>query len=128
MIVNSNRFNFQDAVDDLLANWVQDDVIPTLEETLDEVSKEAVKKLKANSRREFKGNKYWKGWTREKEKGRLKKGYTIYNKIPGLPHLLENGHVLRNGGRYHGKEHILPVEKWAVEEVQDRFYDKMEGV
>ena len=125
MIVNSNRFNFKDSIDDLLVNWYENDVVPTLEETLDEVSKEAVKKLKKAS--PGKGD-YHKGWTREREKGRIKVGWTIYNKLPGLPHLLENSHALRNGLRSTPIVHIQPVEQWAIEEVQDRFYDKMEGV
>lgn len=124
-VVNSNRFNFRDSIETLLANYVQDDVVPTLEECLDEVSKEAVKKLKKAS--PGKGD-YHKGWTREREQGRMKVGWTIYNKIPGLPHLLENSHVLRNGLRSQRIIHIAPIERWAVEEVQDRFYDKMEGV
>lgn len=130
MIVNSNRFNFQEAVELALQNYMFDDVIPAMEESIDEVSKEAVRRLKQASKTEFKGTgKYAGGWTREKEKKRLTVGAVVYNKkTPGLPHLLENGHVKRNGGRYYGKEHILPVEKWATEEVVDRFYDKLEGV
>jgi len=125
-VVNSNRFNFKDSIEELLVNWYDNDVVPTLEECLNEVSKEAVSKLKKASPKG--SGDYAKGWTREREKGRIRVGWTIYNKIPGLPHLLENSHALRSGGRSRPIVHIAPVERWAVEEVQERFYDKMEGV
>lgn len=127
-VVNSNRFNFQEFVEQALTNYAYGDVVPALEASLDEVSKEAVKRLKANSREKFKGNEYWKGWSREREQGRIRVGYTIYNKIPGLPHLLEKSHLLRNGKRSNPRIHIEPVERWAREEAIDRFYDKLEGV
>lgn len=123
-VVNSNRFNFQEFVEEALTNYVFDDVVPAMEESLDEVSKKAVSKLKKAS--PGTGN-YHKGWTREREKGRMKVGYTIYNKVSGLPHLLENGHALRNGGRSRPIVHIAPVEEWAIEEAVDLFYKKLEG-
>lgn len=128
-VVNSNRFNFREFVEEALTNYVQDGVVPALEESLDEVSKEAVKRLKANTKAKLGGTgKYAKSWAREREKGRLKVGYTVYNKLPGLPHLLEYSHALRNGGRSRPIEHIAPVAQWAAEEAIDRFYDKLEGI
>ena len=59
---------------------------------------------------------------------------TVYNKDkPGLAHLLENGHVLRRGGRtlahspVQPKPHIKPVEeevgreleKWIVQAIEN---------
>lgn len=62
---------------------------------------------------------YDKGWTSRFETGRLSAQGTIYNSIvPGLPHLLENGHALRGGGRSSGTPHIAPVE----EKVSEEFY------
>jgi len=54
------------------------------------------------------------------EKGRLSTTVTIYNDHPALPHLLEYGHVTRNGtGRTYAPTpahaHIAPVEKELVE-------------
>lgn len=60
---------------------------------------------------------YDKGWTSKFEEGRLSSTGIIYNKdIPGLAHLLENGHALRNGGRSKAYPHIAPVEEKICEE------------
>lgn len=126
-VVNSNRFNLKEAVDYILDRYYLD-VTEAMEQSMDEVSKEAVSRLKKTSPRKPGGGDYAKGWKREKDKGRLKVGYTIYNEIPGLPHLLEKSHALRNGGRSRPIVHIKPVEEWAVEEVFERFYDKVEGI
>lgn len=66
--------------------------------------------------------KYAKGWTSTKEGTRMGTVVTIYNKVPGLPHLLEYGHVSRNGtgrtyGRVPGYEHIKPI----AEELETTF-------
>lgn len=61
--------------------------------------------------------KYAKGWTSKTDAGRLSVTGTIYNKdVPGLPHLLENGHAKRGGGRVPGRPHIAPVEEQLAEE------------
>lgn len=55
--------------------------------------------------------KYASGWTSKVEESRTGAKATLYNsKVPGLPHLLENGHAKRGGGRVSGKVHIKPVE------------------
>ena len=60
---------------------------------------------------------YADGWTSRFETGRLSAQGTIYNKnAPGLPHLLEKGHALRNGGRTRAIVHIAPVEEKITDE------------
>jgi len=62
---------------------------------------------------------YDKGWTSRFETGRLSAQGVIYNKdVPGLPHLLENGHAKRNGGRTRANPHIAPVEKKITDEFE----------
>lgn len=58
--------------------------------------------------------KYAKGWTYQVKKTRLSAEVTIFNNHPALTHLLEHGHVTRNGtGRTYPRTpahvHIEPV-------------------
>lgn len=82
----------------------------------------ALKETKSLSNSSFKCTPggYADSW--KKKQTVSKNGHTefvIYNTHPGLPHLLENGHQLRQGGRYNGKKHISVAEKNAKE-----FYEK----
>lgn len=73
--------------------------------------------------------KYAKGWTFKAVEGRLYTTVTIYNKTPGMPHLLEHGHDIRTGGRvtgeFRGKEHIAPVEEKIVTEYEREVVKKL---
>lgn len=82
-----------------------------IEETQDKIAKDSVKKLKANSPK-LTGS-YRKGW-RVKTEGNKK---IIHNKTDyQLTHLLENGHVNRDGSRTPAIVHIKPVEESAIKE------------
>ena len=86
---------------------------------VDKVAKAGVKELKANSQATFKGTgRYAKGWTSKKEKDRILHTTIIYNRTPGLPHLLEHGHAKRGGGRVSGREHIAPVEQAVINQFE----------
>lgn len=93
-----------------------------LEKAVREVAKSGVSELKANSRSEFGGTgRYASGWTSKTETDRLLHTSIIYNRMPGLPHLLEHGHALRGGGRsgfVDGKMHIAPVEEKVIEQFE----------
>lgn len=94
------------------------EVEEVLQEEIPKVAKKAVTRLKKESPGD--GN-YHKGWTQKTEKGRFAVSSVIYNaKSPGLPHLLEYSHALRNGGRSKPIVHIKPVEEWASEEIVKR--------
>ena len=131
-VVNSSTFNFAEITKHILDNY-NNDVFYEVSEAIDEVSKEAVTKLKKESRAEFGNGDYSKGWTRKLEKGRLRVMATVYGKKPTaqLAHLLEKGHVTRNGtGRTFkptpAHEHIKPVSDWAQDEALDRAISKLE--
>lgn len=85
-------------------------------------AKEANKKLRADSDRlHHNTGGYAKGWTVSKIETTWKGvEVTIYNKTkPGLAHLLNDGHALRNGGRVNGDNHIDNVEDYAQEKLYD---------
>lgn len=101
-----------------------DDVQGNLEDIVKEVGKKGAKAVKAQAQASVDGKKYASGWTSQVEVTRLGATATIYNKAqPGLAHLLEHGHVSRNGtGRtfdpVKGREHIAPVEEELVADFQ----------
>ena len=93
-----------------------DEVAENLDEITKEVGKKGAKALRSSSKGSFGGSgKYARGWTYEVEEGRLSTTVTLYNRTPGLPHLLENGHAKRGGGRVAGRSHIAPVEAELIE-------------
>lgn len=98
---------------------VDEDVV----QVTDKVTKAAINELKTTSprRKGSKTNPYWRGWA-SKLKKRSSNNYTkvIWNKTNyQLTHLLEFGHVTRNGGRAKAIPHIRPVEeKYNVEFVE----------
>lgn len=130
--VNSSTFNFAEITKHILDNY-NNDVFYEVSEAIDEVSKEAVARLKKESRAEFGKGEYAKGWARKMEKGRLRVAAIVYGKKPTyqLAHLLEKGHVTRNGtGRTYrptpAHPHIQQVSDWAQDEALDRAISKLE--
>ena len=106
-----------ETISKILADY-GDEIQENINEATKRVTKAGVRAVKANSRSSFDGTgKYASGWTSKIEVGRLTTTGIVYNgKVPGLAHLLENDHALRNGGRYRGRPHIEPVEKEMVED------------
>lgn len=113
--------NLQNVIMDYLNNYredIQEDVV----EATDTITKKAMDELKQSSRDKFKlhgrDNSYYSGWsTKIQKKGKLKYHKVIWNKTNyQLTHLLEFGHVTRNGGRTRAIPHIRPIEqKYNVE-------------
>lgn len=107
-----------------------DDVQGNLSVIVSQMSKKGANTLRQQSRNTFGGSgKYAKGWTSTVETGRVSTQGTIYNKTPGLPHLLEHGHALKRGGRtlgrVEGREHIKPVEEALVKEFESKVKSKL---
>ena len=70
------------------------------------------------------GENYNKGWTRELTRKRLYAEAKIFNKnAPGLAHLLEFGHLMRNGRRTRAFPHIAPVNDRIPEMFEKNFAD-----
>ena len=101
-----------------------EEVQEAVTEAAKETAKETVKLLKDTSpvgRRTAK--KYKNGWKAKDESSASGTvSIIVHNSTnPGLTHLLENGHVLRQGGRARAFPHIKPAE----EEAQTKFDRKI---
>ncbi len=106
----------QSAINKILKEY-GDDVYNRTEELTKAFAKKGAQAVKSAASSAVGGTgKYAKGWTSQVEIGRLSAVGTIYNRTPGLPHLLEHGHAKRGGGRVSGRTHIAPVEEKLVEE------------
>ena len=106
-----------------LLDEVNKDVEKSAKTNIQRIAKESVQKLKNTS--PSKTGEYASGW------GTKKQGdadVVVYNRTaPGLTHLLENGHVIRNKkgtyGRAPAHKHIKPVEDWAIDELPRRIIE-----
>lgn len=118
--------NLNEAIQDILEEYA-DDIDFKNKETIKEVSKAGSKALQNLSKSTFGGNgDYAKGWTYKIEEKRLYAKVIIHNKSEyRLAHLLENGHLVRNGtGRVksgkktfvQGKPHISTIEQKLIED------------
>lgn len=83
-----------------------------------------------NAKRELKSvspkktGEYARGWSVKSENARFTTAYVIYNKYPGMPHLLEFGHATRNGTGRTFKDtpahpHIAPIEEDLLRKVRE---------
>lgn len=100
-----------------------------------EVTKEAAGKLRSASRSAFGSGPYASGWKSQVKESRFSAEGVVYGgpRTSNKAHLLEFGHVTRNGtGRTFAPtpahEHIAPVNDWAQSELIARTQRKLEGV
>lgn len=101
------------------------DISANLAEAVKKVSQKGAKAVAQEARSKFGGSgEYASGWKSKIETGRVTTQGIIYNATePGLAHLLEHGHLSKNGtqrvfGRVAGREHIAPVEAEIAEEFE----------
>ena len=101
---------------------VLDDYEGEISGNVDDITKKIGQKgaaaLRQESSQKFDGYKYKKSWTSKYEQTRLSSKVVLYSKMPGLPHLLENGHAKRGGGYWNGRAHIKPIEEKLCTEYQ----------
>lgn len=96
-------------------------------ECVRKIAQQGAKTLRSVSPR--KSGDYAGGWTYKVEQKRLGTEGTIYNsKKPGLPHLLEYGHVTRNGtGRVFDDTPAHPHIKAVEEQIISDFEKSIKG-
>lgn len=106
-----------ESISKILAEY-EDTVVKDTGELAKQFAKKGAQAVRGNASGQG-WNDYAKGWTSQYEEGRLSSQGVIYQKdAPGLPHLLENGHAKRGGGRTRAFPHIAPVEEKIVEEFE----------
>lgn len=105
-----------DAIAKILTEY-QGDIRGNIDRVARSIGQKGVTALKQSTKQAFPSSKnYQPGWRAEYKTERLSTSVTIYNASrPGLAHLLENGHLMRNGQRWTGRPHIKPVEDELVE-------------
>ena len=116
---------FADAVQKIF-NEYRENIEDGLNDVTKALAKRGAKEVKAKARATFGGGKYANGWTSRFDTGRFSAQGTIYNgAVPGLPHLLENGHANRGGGRTPGRAHIKPVEEELIRQYENEVKSKL---
>lgn len=119
----------QGTINEILSQY-GDEVYEVLDECVDSVAEEASQKLRQVDKFAPGGHPtgaYSGSWTNEKITTGIPttKQVVLNEEHYRLTHLLENGHVIRNGtGRTFGRTgaypHIEPVNAWANEELPKR--------
>lgn len=90
--------------------------------------KKSVKSGAASSITQHNG-KYVSGWTYTMDTGDDDIAGEIGNKkVPGLPHLLEHGHVRTGGGRVEGRPHIKDARNVAAEVLRKEIVNSIGGI
>lgn len=125
--------NLAEVIGDILEEYGQD-VTNITSDAVRAVAKEGVKAVRSEASRALHTSTpspYLKGWTSRIEESRTGTVGVIYNADqPGLTHLLENGHVSRNGtgrtfGRVQAYPHIAPVQKILGEQFEKKLKVKL---
>ena len=113
------------AIEKILAEY-EGEVTENMGEIVQRIGKAGVSALRQESKEKFNGTgKYAKGWKSETLTSRLGTTVIIYNSMPGLPHLLENGHAKRGGGRVAGVPHISTVEEKLIDDFEKEVTEKL---
>lgn len=78
------------------------------------------------------GGKYRRGWKVKKQTNGILTSYIVYNGAkPGMTHLLENGHLIRNQvgtwGRVAANRHIGPAAETGIQRFEQEVKSRLRG-
>ena len=113
---------FAQAVDKILEDY-SDSVYKAGIHSVEAATNQAQREVRANSGR-F-GGQYAGGWSTKVEKSEISATGYVYNRRPGLPHLLEKGHALRQGGRTRAFAHVAPAQDAVDRVLMDKLKDEI---
>lgn len=117
------------------AETYTNEVRETVENGIDRIADETLKEVKSlsptyegNSKKLRKG-KYRRGWTTSVKRSRGKVQITVHNEQYQLVHLLELGHLLKDGtGRVYGKVPAYPHVKIAQQHAEEKVDKLLEEI
>lgn len=118
--------DFREAINDILKEY-GDEAKEAVEQACRDTARQTAKELQSAGT--FQGGKeYRKGWTSKVELTRTGATAIVYNKAkPGLSHLLEFGHALRNGGRSTAFNFIAPIDETVGDKLLDNIDKRLGG-
>lgn len=132
----------KDGYDSMSADWQKelvdalteytDDVTEGVKEAVKDVAEETVAQLKKTSPKKAKGKKagkYAKGWrVKDVRSTTTEKIVVVHNATDyQLTHLLENGHMNRDGSFTAARPHIAAAEAEATKNLEEKIKIKIKG-
>ena len=107
----------------ILADYMSD-MNEVVYDTIDDIAKDMLKEIKLRSPRST--GDYAKGWKIEKIDKTFNVKRILWNRTNyQIVHLLEHGHVGRDGGRVKAYPHIKPVEDKYEKKITEYFEKKL---
>lgn len=128
MAVKTSMEQLEAAVGRILREY-GDEIDQNVGEVTTRLARSGAAALRTASANTFGGSgRYAKGWTATIQKTRAGTSAVVHNaETPGLPHLLENGHANRGGGRTPGRPHIAPIEAELVATFEREVVSKIDS-
>lgn len=111
-----------------LLDLLGDEVASVTVDVVEVVADDARKKLRSKSTGSFRDRtgKYRRGWRAELRKTNTGVTATVYNKTDyRLTHLLEYGHIMRNGKRSKAYPHIAAVNDEAIRQFERGLLERL---